>query len=936
MRPFARKVETMRKSTGYIAAIALAMTIATGVKAADPKVAEGYLNEAKKALEKGDARSAVIQLKNAVQADPDSGVARFELGSVELRLGDYLSAEKELRAAIEHHYDRDKVAPQLADALLHLRKNQELLDQIPAGDRPAEIESRVRIARGYALLELHRLDDAKKSFEDALARAAKPAAAELGLARALAAAGKLPEAVAATQKAIDSDANLPDAWVLMSRLKRTEGDLAAARSDIDKALALNPNYLPGRLERASLLIATNDLQLASADLDAVFKANPNHPLAVYYRALIEAREKNFRAAETSLQSLKGFIDSYPPALYLLAAVNLSQNEMAQAEDNINRFLSHVPNDEAGTALLANLLLRRGNFPRAIEVLKTSLDAHPQSLRLMGLLSDAYTRNKQPAEAAAVLDRATATHPEDADLRTRIAAQRLRIGRPDEALADLETATELSPKSEQAGMLLVLTLLQTNKIDEALKAAEELRNRLPDDPVAENLLGAITLRKGDIANAKVHFQKALQLKPDFDPAAMNLAQLAVAERHFDDARAIYEGILKRKPVDLAALIGQADLSLSEGKGDDAVLWLEKARNGNPTALQPRLRLIDAYIRLKDPGKAAKIAEEVEKIAPDDPSAINSVGAAHLANNEITAAIATFQHLAAVAPNSGLAQLQLARAHYAAKDNESARADLERAVALSPKEVTVQQQFIRFAIETNSAPKELEYLKGLAAKQPSDPAIDLLAGDLLMATNDPTDAAAAYAKGLAKSQNNAAAVVKLAEATARFDQEKAVHTLSDWLAKYPDQAAVRFVLGGMLIAMKRYDDAIAEHEIIVKEQPDNAAAANNLAWLYQRKHDSRALPLAERAYKMAPNSADLADTLGWILVQQGQNDRGLDLLSKVAKVNGVPPEVKYHLAVALKNAGRVDDARQNLEQALKGNPSFDGVAEAKSLLKELSGG
>src|SRR5262249_28772088 len=157
---------------------------APSLAAGDPVKAEGYLKEANKALEKGDAKTAVIQLKNAVQADPDNGRARFELGSVELRLGDYLSAEKELRNAIDRKFDRDQVAPPLAETLLRMGKTKELLDEIPAGDRMPETEALVRITRGFALLSQRNVEQAKQSFSDAIARTAKPARAQLGFARA--------------------------------------------------------------------------------------------------------------------------------------------------------------------------------------------------------------------------------------------------------------------------------------------------------------------------------------------------------------------------------------------------------------------------------------------------------------------------------------------------------------------------------------------------------------------------------------------------------------------------------------------------------------------------------------------------------------------------------------------------------------------------------
>ena len=52
-------------------------------------------------------------------------------------------------------------------------------------------------------------------------------------------------------------------------------------------------------------------------------------------------------------------------------------------------------------------------------------------------------------------------------------------------------------------------------------------------------------------------------------------------------------------------------------------------------------------------------------------------------------------------------------------------------------------------------------------------------------------------------------------------------------------------------------------------------NNLAYLLQQEKDPRALEIAERSYKLKPGTATTSDTLGWILVEQGKTNRGLEL-------------------------------------------------------------
>jgi putative PEP-CTERM system TPR-repeat lipoprotein len=916
---------------GSLVGVALVSAALIGnAVAADPKRAEGYLADAQKSLQKGDSKAALIQLKNAVQADPENGTARYELGVVEMRLGDLLSAEKELRAALDRKYDRDKAEVMLAETLLRLNRNQDLLNEMSPGDRPPLVEASILVSRGYAFLNLRKPDEASASFEKAVAIAPNPTRAQLGISHAAAAAGDLSGALEFVQKALDGDPKFVDAWIYSGQLLRAKGDLQEARKRFDTALSISPNNDAARLDRASLLIATNELPLAAADIGTVLKQNPQQPLANYLQALIEAKNKNYRAAESALQNLKGNLNNYPPALYLLAAVNLAQDQIAQAEDNINRFLSRAPNDEAGTALLATLLLKRGNTARAIDVLKSASEAKP-TVRLLGMLGDAYLRDKQSDAAAAVYDRISALAPDDAAVRTSVAAQKLRLGRTEGALGDLEAATELAPKSTQTGLLLVLTLLQENKIDEAMKAGREMSARIPDDPLPENLLGAIALRKGDPAEARTHFENSLKIKADFVPAQLNLGQLALAERKLDDARARFDAVLKTAPTNVTALIGESELSAIDGKRDDALLWLEKARNGNPDAVDPRLRLIEAYVNLKDLTKAVTIADELDKIAPNDPRAVNAIGEARLANNDVPRAIAAFDRLITLSPTSGTAQLQRARAAYAAKDNATATSALDKAIELAPQDQTIEQQFIRFTLETNGLDREVARLNGLAAKTPTDPTFNAIAGDLLASAGKRADAVATYSAALAKRENDPATVIKLAQF--QPDAAAGAEVLKTWLQKYPETPSVRIVLGGILIGLKRSDEAIAVHEKLVAEVPENALVLNNLAWLYQEKKDARALPMAEKAAKLAPNSPDVSDTLAWILVQNGANGRGLAILERISATTPAP-DVQYHLAVALKNAGRKEDAKRTLDGLLKSEKPFESSDEAKALLKELS--
>ena len=64
-----------------------------------------------------------------------------------------------------------------------------------------------------------------------------------------------------------------------------------------------------------------------------------------------------------------------------------------------------------------------------------------------------------------------------------------------------------------------------------------------------------------------------------------------------------------------------------------------------------------------------------------------------------------------------------------------------------------------------------------------------------------------------------------------------------------------------------------------------ALNNLAYaLAVRKGELReALPLAERARTLAPQSGLIADTLGWIYFMSGNSGKALPIIEKAARLS-----------------------------------------------------
>jgi len=144
---------------------------------------DDYLSDARAYFDKGEVNAAVIQLKNALLADPANKEARLLLGKVYLQKKDGLSAEKELRRAQELGVARKDVLVPLGSALLMTGQNDKVLQTITLEDGDSDtFRADILILQGQAYLATGKNAMAEEQFSRALEL--KPAAADALLGKA--------------------------------------------------------------------------------------------------------------------------------------------------------------------------------------------------------------------------------------------------------------------------------------------------------------------------------------------------------------------------------------------------------------------------------------------------------------------------------------------------------------------------------------------------------------------------------------------------------------------------------------------------------------------------------------------------------------------------------------------------------------------------------
>ena len=363
--------------------------------------------------------------------------------------------------------------------------------------------------------------------------------------------------------------------------------------------------------------------------------------------------------------------------------------------------------------------------------------------------------------------------------------------------------------------------------------------------------------------------------------------------------------------LLALPGPQFL-LAATLGEDVPLGLEEAWQKNPQDLHVGLTLLQHYFKQQDNTRALTLAKQLYATYPNNPEVLKAMIVSLLANGDTNTALNHANKLTDLQSSSPNAWYLLGLVYSQKSDSAPAQKALDRAVALQPDNLPALELKTRLYLREQRYKEALESARSIQTRFPTMPLGYQFEGDIYTQQREFAKAVSAFQTAFGKAPS---VPLALALANAQWQADKpaeAIKTLKSWLANNPKDTYARTQLLMYLNSLQRNAEAIAEGETILKQEPDNGIALNNLAALYQQVGDKRALEFAERAMQLAPESPDVADTLGWILVQSNQQlPRGIELLRQ-ALAQKADPQIRYHLAVAYAKAGQREEALRELDK------------------------
>jgi tetratricopeptide (TPR) repeat protein len=663
-------------------------------------------------------------------------------------------------------------------------------------------------------------------------------------------------------------------------------------------LAKDPNSIEGRILMGSVLFAQNQKDKAFEELNHAIQLDPNRVESYLSMAKFYIASKDSQKAEELFQRAISVNGNSAVAHTEYGKFLAQSGRNTEAEAELRKAVEVGPTDRNSRFMLASYYLVTHQFDKAEEAYKAVVTLEPEKPESQAVLADFYSAVGRMDDSVRIYRQILSKSPDYLQGRYRLAEILLTKGDTQAAGTQIEEALKKDSHDRQALLLRARLKAQGNQPDNLKSAIEDLKEVLRQEPNSR---------------AGLYF----------------MAQFNFSLGHIDEARAFASDLEKNYPEYLPAKLMQLQIALTTGDSKGAVAQanelmsrLDKTapdRENSPQLLaeireKTYLSRGSAQLQLKNTAAARSDFEAAREIGPKDPVVYNSLALVAVAENKPQDAMSAFENALSNDATNYDALNGLIALYSRNKEFDKAHARIDQVLASYPNIAS------------------LHYLKALIyGYQQNGQSIE---AELNRALELDPNYLAAYS-GLASLYINSK------------QEDRAIAQYQKIIAIRPDNPTAYTLIGILEDQRKNYDVAADNYRKALEKDPNAAIAANNLAWLYAttgKGNIDEAMRLAQGVVQKNQNVAGYIDTLGWVFYKKNLHTAAVEQLRKAVALNEADARVTntspsaayhYHLGMALKGKGDKEEARRELETAIRLSEKapFADVDEAKKALASL---
>lgn len=906
---------------------ALAVVALGVLSSCGKQTSEQYITEAHQYIAQNDPAAAIVALKNAVQIEPKSAQARFELGQLYIQQKQYESAEKELNRALDYGFEASKVLPLLTQAYQHTGAYSAIskLEYEQAGLTSVE-RAEIGYFKVIALVRLNKTDEARLLIEELGEIDTSSVFKGLTAAYMLVLDEEYETAASEVSTLREQAPQNAEVLKLLAQLKLTLGAPDEAAEIFKDYVQFYPEDIQTTFVLAKLLVDIGELNAAEPYVDELLLLNDENPLLNQLKAAIFASKGDYtNALKRAEMAILG--NNEEPSLRLIAGYSAYQiQDYSSANRHLTFIAAILPDNHPGLRLLAASQLQLGLTSEVGDVLERLDELSDKDAPLFSKASYELLRGGFEKEAKVLIEKSSNISRTAEDL-TRLGLLQLSLNNLD-GIVNLEQAVIQSPELVTAQSTLARAYIATEQYDKALELAKNWKKTSPNDEKPYILVGDVYTRQQKFTEAKVEFEKAAAFDSSNPTPKLALVNLAVAQKDMTKATLLLDKLLIDFPNNVPALATYYLVSKQSDKQSLSIEKIQSAYDREPANIALRILLARVQVAEGNYQKAIELLSEV-KNQKDLPNAYwKTLGQSYIKTNQLRPATAHYDAWLTKEPNNK--EAIVGKLLLLDSQNKYVEAStLTQGYLNNRDDVQMQLLNTHFLIMQGDYPAAQKAYDALP-KNVLD--LPLAKGFLARFQLNNKQPELALENGLIayKATPNIKNLILIVFTYETLKQpNKSFEFIKQHIQQQPTDLAAK-----MLLAERQIGDdlsgAMTTYEAALELNPNNYIASNNLAYLYLQEGDIvKAKTYGKKAVELQPNNAAALDTLAQIYVAEKDYKEALNLYERAITDDMQNEEIYLNYVEALLLAKETVLAKRKLSQRqMKQESSITRITKLKA--------